>query len=131
MTTAFDLVGAYLSAYILSCKISPVVDRGIVFSYNDAVAVILEVYVRKSDLLSSFRCSIKAGSDHVDLSGLDSRNQCIKAHALEFHLAAHLFNDGVSQIKIEAYIFIILCKFKRRECCFRADTDNSRNAAFS
>ena len=69
-------------------------DRVVIFADDDGIAV-LEVRFRKGNLFLSFRRSIHAGSNHVDLAAAQCRDKGIEAEALDFNLHACLFADGI------------------------------------
>ena len=69
--------------------------NGVVILADDDGIAVLEVRFCKGNLFLSFRCSIHAGRNHVNLAAAQGRNKGIEAEAFDFNLHTRLFADGI------------------------------------
>lgn len=86
--------GADLSADRPAFEVIKAMNGVVILADDDGIAV-LEVRFCKGNLFLSFRCSIHAGCDHVNLAAAQGRNKGIEAEAFDFNLHTRLFADGI------------------------------------
>ena len=115
--------GSYLCADCLAGNGVIAGNVGIILADDDCIAAFV-IDIGKGYLFLAFRCSVHAGSDDVNLTALEGRDEGIEANVFDFHLVAQFITDSLGEVHIKPDNFIIFYGFKRRECGFCADDES-------
>ena len=75
----------------------------------------------EEDLVCSFLRCCHAGCRHVHFLGLQSRDQAVKCHVLEFDFPVHVLSNSTDDVDFISCIILAVLgfEFKRHVCCVR------------
>ena len=96
---------------------------GLLIRADDHRQAGLVVRVREEHIFLALVVDRHARDDDIDVLGLHSRDQAIKADVLDLDLIAHLLADGADQVHIEALVFLLAFILELERCKVDGRTD--------